>query len=910
MKLQKNVLIVDVSMQFVSLDLTSVKKIHYSETLFTIKIHHGGYFTIPPNRRYRFGDIDYVDLIDCHFFSIQRFVSMLDELGLGVDTKMYTHFRILRESLDDGLVPLMSEEDMVTLLKYVPRFKETEVYTKNAASKSFVDDVIIHDSKEIYLSKLSYEELEDLMRSMCGKGVVIEEIEDEDKDDVFNEAEKDGKDVVMEDVKHGDMFLSEWHGATEMGKVDKEGKQVEHSTNHASSSKVDCCNEENEFFPDFDDEIVIPTLWSAEVRTKKRAQRLSDEYEFRKMLLEIDHIVDDNYEKMKEKLSQEEKNLVMMTMNKLGMNLSLRSRILSMIPRMILVSVVWRVIVRPRLADVAPILDDEAPSVAESLERVNHEAGEESFVDDVIIHDSKEIYLSKLSYEELEDLMRSMCGKGVVIEEIEDEDKDDVFNEAEKDGKDVVMEDVKHGDMFLSEWHGATEMGKVDKEGKQVEHSTNHASSSKVDCCNEENEFFPDFDDEIVIPTLWSAEVRTKKGHKEKLSHDDNEQVRNEPEFEEPHFIYDTEDDLSISVIVRPRLADVAPILDDEAPSVAESLERVNHEAGEESFVDDVIIHDSKEICLSKLSYEELEDLIVALESEGPSQVGCEDFGSSNFWSPTFIKLLFISNACPNNHCGASKHTQMSIQAPSDEAFDQLSFWGALRILFAFGLTFDFTKSNVVFNIDQITTAKRIQTPSNGHKYASFQLPGGWRRDKVTGRLPLTNNYNKIQTCHLQVNISCKGCKKEVKQKLQKIEGVYTVNIDQEHSKVTVSGAVTTDILIKKLAKSCKVAEVWGGNGNGGQKGGGGGGGLTPQQIQQTQEMRQTKRIKNLKMHPQFIGGGGGKKGVKVVEEDEKERWNRGTNDRNEWWWGQHGAHGKHAYGCWSNGSHAKAIKI
>ncbi|PWA76003.1 rcd1/Caf40 [Artemisia annua] len=197
----------------------------YSETLFTIKIHHAGYFTIPPNRRYRFGDIDYVDLIDCHLFSIQQFVSMLDELGLGVDTKLYTHFRILGESLDDGLVPLMSEEDMVTLLKYVPRFKETESL----------------------------------------KSVVIEEIEDEDKDDVFNEAEKDGKDVVMEDVKHGDMFLSEWHGATEMGKVDKEGKQVEHSTNHASSSKVDCCNEENEFFPDFDDEIVIPTLWSAEV---------------------------------------------------------------------------------------------------------------------------------------------------------------------------------------------------------------------------------------------------------------------------------------------------------------------------------------------------------------------------------------------------------------------------------------------------------------------------------------------------------------------------------------------------------------------------------------------------------------------------------------------------------------------
>ena len=44
--------------------------------------------------RYWFVDIDYVDLIDCHFFLIQQFVSMLEELGLGVDSKPFTHFMI------------------------------------------------------------------------------------------------------------------------------------------------------------------------------------------------------------------------------------------------------------------------------------------------------------------------------------------------------------------------------------------------------------------------------------------------------------------------------------------------------------------------------------------------------------------------------------------------------------------------------------------------------------------------------------------------------------------------------------------------------------------------------------------------------------------------------------------------
>ncbi|CAN4121713.1 unnamed protein product [Withania somnifera] len=75
----------------------------------------------------------------------------------------------------------------------------------------------------------------------------------------------------------------------------------------------------------------------------------------------------------------------------------------------------------------------------------------------------------------------------------------------------------------------------------------------------------------------------------------------------------------------------------------------------------------------------------------------------------------------------------------------------------------------------------------------------------------------KIQTCVLRVNIHCDGCKQKVKKLLQRIEGVYQVNIDSEQQKVTVSGSVDSGTLIKKLVKAGKHAEIWSQNNNNNQ---------------------------------------------------------------------------------------------
>ncbi|KAJ6841954.1 heavy metal-associated isoprenylated plant protein 32-like [Iris pallida] len=134
-------------------------------------------------------------------------------------------------------------------------------------------------------------------------------------------------------------------------------------------------------------------------------------------------------------------------------------------------------------------------------------------------------------------------------------------------------------------------------------------------------------------------------------------------------------------------------------------------------------------------------------------------------------------------------------------------------------------------------------------------------------------NFLKTQTCVLKVNICCDGCKIKVKKLLQKIDGVYTINIDSEKGKVTVSGSASPATLIKKLCKAGKHAELLGprsgnsnstsnnfheqlqklqlhqkGNGNPTKNGAGGGGGGGGKEQKGQQLLQQMKGVQDLKM--------------------------------------------------------------
>ncbi|KAI3971982.1 hypothetical protein MKX01_030183 [Papaver californicum] len=67
----------------------------------------------------------------------------------------------------------------------------------------------------------------------------------------------------------------------------------------------------------------------------------------------------------------------------------------------------------------------------------------------------------------------------------------------------------------------------------------------------------------------------------------------------------------------------------------------------------------------------------------------------------------------------------------------------------------------------------------------------------------------KYETWVLKVSIHCQGCKKKVKKVLQSIDGVYQTEIDSQQHKVTVTGDINSEKLIRTLMKTGKHAELW-----------------------------------------------------------------------------------------------------
>ncbi|CAI8615087.1 unnamed protein product [Vicia faba] len=76
-------------------------------------------------------------------------------------------------------------------------------------------------------------------------------------------------------------------------------------------------------------------------------------------------------------------------------------------------------------------------------------------------------------------------------------------------------------------------------------------------------------------------------------------------------------------------------------------------------------------------------------------------------------------------------------------------------------------------------------------------------------QLPPASETLKYQTWVLKVLIHCDGCTKRIKKILQGIEGVYTTEVDSMQHKVTVTGNVEAETLIKKLSRSGKSVELW-----------------------------------------------------------------------------------------------------
>ena len=98
-------------------------------TIFTLKVNHGGFFTMGAGRRYLNGKVSWFDWVDGDEWSIIEFTDMLGLLGYKNEVKFY-HYKIPNTSLDEGLRPLVSDSDIIEMVKHIGSLKVIEVFTE------------------------------------------------------------------------------------------------------------------------------------------------------------------------------------------------------------------------------------------------------------------------------------------------------------------------------------------------------------------------------------------------------------------------------------------------------------------------------------------------------------------------------------------------------------------------------------------------------------------------------------------------------------------------------------------------------------------------------------------------------------------------------------------------------------
>ncbi|CAL9008284.1 unnamed protein product [Prunus brigantina] len=72
------------------------------------------------------------------------------------------------------------------------------------------------------------------------------------------------------------------------------------------------------------------------------------------------------------------------------------------------------------------------------------------------------------------------------------------------------------------------------------------------------------------------------------------------------------------------------------------------------------------------------------------------------------------------------------------------------------------------------------------------------------------------QVVELKVGLHCEECIKKILKAIKKIEAdIETYNVDAQLNKVTVTGNVTTEEVVRVLQKIGKMATTWEGEGQG-----------------------------------------------------------------------------------------------
>ncbi|KAL3637396.1 Heavy metal-associated isoprenylated plant protein 23 [Castilleja foliolosa] len=71
------------------------------------------------------------------------------------------------------------------------------------------------------------------------------------------------------------------------------------------------------------------------------------------------------------------------------------------------------------------------------------------------------------------------------------------------------------------------------------------------------------------------------------------------------------------------------------------------------------------------------------------------------------------------------------------------------------------------------------------------------------------NKFKQFQTTNLKIKMDCDGCELKVKKALSSLTGVKSVEINRKQHKVTVTGYVEANKVLKKAKSTGKKAEMW-----------------------------------------------------------------------------------------------------
>ncbi|KAJ4961500.1 hypothetical protein NE237_021410 [Protea cynaroides] len=66
-----------------------------------------------------------------------------------------------------------------------------------------------------------------------------------------------------------------------------------------------------------------------------------------------------------------------------------------------------------------------------------------------------------------------------------------------------------------------------------------------------------------------------------------------------------------------------------------------------------------------------------------------------------------------------------------------------------------------------------------------------------------------MQTVDVKVKMDCDGCERRVKHAVSSMKGVRSVDVNRKQSRVTVSGYVDSNKVLKRIKSTGKKAELW-----------------------------------------------------------------------------------------------------